>query len=518
MYKAMASFLSTSRQVVLIIAFLAFGVTGLLILGSNNRDVLQTARKPQPKLQNVAAADSKVNDASQVTWNDMFAIGKDLPLERRFSAGEKVLVAIDDNPDKQAAVNLFKAGDYENAIARFNSSLALNRNDPETWIYLNNAKANLGKETVKIAVVVPIGGNVNVAKEILRGVAQFQNEINQGKGVQGRPIKIEIVNDDNDPFVGRKIAEALVKDTEVMAVVGHQSSDVSIAAGPIYVKGGVVMVSPTSYAQNLNSIGKSIFRTTPNSREIATSLAKQTVNSLHFRKVATCTDSKSQDSQSFQNDFISSLYEYGGKVTATACDFSAPDFNADDIAPKAIQDGADGLLLSPGVEKLGRAVEVIQASKGKIPLLASPSMYTYEILQKGQADANGMLISVAWDPQDSRGSAYERNANALWGGSGSWRTVMAYDAIKVITTGLQLTRDRSQLQYVLRGPTFSVEGVTGPIEFLPTGDRNKTATIMKVIPGSLSGTGYDFASIKTNPVAVGGAALPTPAKADKKSR
>ena len=516
MYKAMASFLSTSRQVVLVIAFLAFGVTGLLILASNNRDVASTARKPQSKVQTVAAADSKVNDASQVTWGGLFTAGKDVPFERRFSLGERVLVAIDDSPDKQAAVKLFAAGDFENAIARFNTSLSLNRNDPETWIYLNNSKANLHKDAVKIAVAVPIGGNVNVSKEILRGVAQFQNEINQGKGIQGRPIKVEIVNDDNDPAIGRKIAEALVKDSEVMAVVGHQSSDVSIAAGPIYVKGGLVMVSPTSYAQSLNSVGKTIFRTTPNSREIATSLAKQAVISLHFRKVAICTDSKSQDSQSFQNDFIASLYEYGGKVTTAACDFSAQDFNADEIAPNAIRDGADGLLLSPGVEKLSRAVEVIQASKGKIPLLASPSMYTYEILQRGQADVNGMLVSVAWDPQDSKGSAYERNANALWGGSGSWRTVMSYDAMKVIATGLQTTLERGQLQQVLSGSTFSVEGVTGPIEFLPTGDRNKAATIMKVIPGSLSGTGYDFASIKGDSAAIGGAALPIPARANKK--
>jgi branched-chain amino acid transport system substrate-binding protein len=268
-----------------------------------------------------------------------------------------------------------------------------------------------------------------------------------------------------------------------------------MAAAPIYASRGLVMVSPTSYARNLSSIGRTVFRTTPNSRAIAAALAKQAVDSLRFRNIAICVDGKSQASQSFRDDFIGSLYEYGGKVTRTDCDFSAPEFDADQIPAQVISDGADGLLLSPAVENLGRAIEVIQANKRKIPLLAGPSIYTYETLQKGLVDANGMIIAVAWDPSESKGSAYAKNAQVLWGGSGSWRTAMSYDAAKVVVTGLQTAQDRNQLQKVLMGSTFSIKGATGTIEFLPTGDRNKSGTLMKIRPGKQSGTGYDFTSL-----------------------
>lgn len=57
-------------------------------------------------------------------------------------------------------------------------SLSRRSNDPEALIYLNNARIG-EKETYTIAAVVPIGTEKTSAKEILRGVAQAQNEINQ---------------------------------------------------------------------------------------------------------------------------------------------------------------------------------------------------------------------------------------------------------------------------------------------------------------------------------------------------
>jgi branched-chain amino acid transport system substrate-binding protein len=513
----MTSFFSTSKQIVLLIAFVAFGMTGLGILAYMGHEDTSVEQKPLANsrtpgtatLPRTTPSPKSTPAPSGFDWERFLRFGQDQPISRRFSSGENILVALDSSPDKQEAIKLFKSGDYENAIVRFSSALAMNRNDPEAWIYLNNARARLSKNVVKIAVSVPIGGNVNIAKEILRGVAQYQNEVNHGSGIQGKLLEVLITNDDNDPVIARSIAELLVKDADVLAVIGHQSSDVSIAAAPIYVRGGLVMVSPTSYARGLSSIGNTIFRTIPSSREIASSLAKQTANSLHFRRVTVCVDTKSQDSMSFRDDFIGSFYESGGEVTRTECDFSSPNFNADEIPAQAIQEGADGILLSPGVEKSSRAIDVIRVNKGRVPLLASPSMYAFETLQKGQADANGLIVAVAWDPSQVKGSLYAKNAKALWGGSGSWRTAMSYDAAKVVVAGLQSAQDRKQLQKTLLSSTFLVKGATGTIEFLPTGDRNKPGTFMKIIPGEKSGVGYDFASLKLQLPAIGGAELPS---------
>jgi branched-chain amino acid transport system substrate-binding protein len=492
------AFLSPSQKhSILISSLIIFGLTGLAIFAfTRPRQNLQgTATGPSSTSSaNKTSADA---DSSGFDLGQFFRLGQQRGIEQRLSLGDKVLVGIDNSPDKQEGVKLFKAGKYPEAIAKFNNSLTLNRNDPETWIYLNNAKATLMPNPLKVAVAVPIGGNVNVAKEILRGVAQYQHEINHGSRIQGRGLQVVIVNDDNNSDVGKQLATQLVKDPSILAVIGHQSSDVSGAVAPIYQASRLVMVSPTSTARSFNSIGNYIFRTTPSSRAVAGALTQYIVKDMRIQKVAICADSKSLASQSFRDDFIAGLYELGGQITRTACDFSAADFNPNDIPSEAIRDGANAILLAPGVEKLNLALEVIQANRGKIPLIGGQSLYTFETLQKGLVDAKGMTLAVPWDPSEAKGSDYAKVAQNLWGGPGSWRTAMAYDATKVIATGLQSGQDRKHLQEVLSEGTFNVKGVTGNVAFLPTGDRNKPGTLMKILPGRKSGTGYDFVSLKT---------------------
>jgi branched-chain amino acid transport system substrate-binding protein len=70
---------------------------------------------------------------------------------------------------------------------------------------LNNATASNGS-SLKIAVSVPIGSNPNVAQEILRGVRQAQDEVNNSGGINGAKLQVEIVNDDNSPEVVREVA------------------------------------------------------------------------------------------------------------------------------------------------------------------------------------------------------------------------------------------------------------------------------------------------------------------------
>lgn len=148
------------------------------------------------------------------------------------STGEQLLITADSTPQKKAGISAFKEGNYSEAIAQFKTSLQLQRNDPESLIYLNNAKAATNNP-LKIAVVVPIGANLNIAKEIIRGVAQVQEKVNQGGGINGRFLQVAIINDNNNPKTAAEVAKKLVQDNSILAVVGHNSSDATLGAAPI---------------------------------------------------------------------------------------------------------------------------------------------------------------------------------------------------------------------------------------------------------------------------------------------
>jgi branched-chain amino acid transport system substrate-binding protein len=462
---------------------------------SNQQALLNYHIKPRTltKLESVPSSDEGIswsNSSGTKTNSNRKII--------RTSLGDKVLITENPSPDKQAAVQAFASGNYTTAIAKFNSSLQTESNDPESLIYLNNATALAHKEVLKIAVSVPIGGNLNVAKEILRGVAQAQNEINKSGGIGGKLLEVKIVNDDNDSELSRQVATELVKDQSVLATVGHNSSDASIAAAPVYQKGGLVMMSPTSTAPKLSEIGNYIFRTTPNTRATANALAEYVVNSAGKTKIAICFASGTQASESFKEEFSWAVFEYGGKIINTACDFSDPNFNPIEIPSQAISSGADALLLAPSLslENINQAIEVMGSNQKRLTLLGNQTMYAFDILEQGKANANGTILSVAWHPDAIRDNLFVDNSRKLWGGDSNWRTAMAYDSTQAISTALKLGSTREQLQQSLSRPGFAVDGATGKVEFLPSGDRNMKGIVVKVQPGQKSGTGYDFVNIK----------------------
>jgi branched-chain amino acid transport system substrate-binding protein len=496
---------ASPKQAILASSFVIFSLIGPLIFWLSNYENQSTLKgtklspssvlKPTQK-PSQTPPQSNAWDFSQIPFSGLFGLNKDASLEKRLSLGEKILVTVDNSPEKEAGVEKFKAGDFETAIAQFNAALKINRNDPETLIYLNNAKAAASGNFVRVAVSVPIGNNVNVAKEILRGVAQEQDEANQKHEIQGKLLQVLIANDENDPEIGKAIATKFGDDSSLLAVIGHQSSDVSFAAAPIYDSKGIVMLSPTSYSKDLSGIGKFIFRTTPSSRVFADSLARYVVQVQRNKKIAICSDSKSRASKSFREDFEATVYVSGGQITRTVCNFSAPDFNPDEVVSQATSDGATSLLLAPGVEQLKKAIAVMQSNKGRLSIIASHSMYTFETLQQGMEAANGVVMEAPWDPSAQGNTLYLKDARKYWGGPGNWRTAMAYDATTAITTALRASTSRLGLQKVLSNPGFSVKGATGVVQFLPTGDRNKAGTLVKVLPGKVSGTGYDFVPLK----------------------
>ncbi|NEP15684.1 MAG: receptor ligand binding family protein, partial [Leptolyngbya sp. SIO4C1] len=44
----------------------------------------------------------------------------------------------------------------------------------------------------------------------------------------------------------------------------------------------------------------------------------------------------------------------------------------------------------------------------------------------------------------------------------------------------------------LEASQFEAAGATGPVRFLPSGDRNRPSQLVEVRPGNRSGSGYDF--------------------------
>ncbi len=428
-------------------------------------------------------------------------------ISARMSLGETLLVTSVVNVDKVAGVAAFRRGDFSKAVRQFERSLQQQRNDPETLIYLNNARI-ANRQALKLAVSVPIGSNDAVAQEILRGVAQAQDQVNRQGGVSGHALKVLIANDDNDPTLTRAIATRLVKDSQVLAVVGHNASDASVVAAPIYIQGGLVMITPTSFSDKLSSIGPYIFRMVPSIRFLADKLATHYIKFRPNARIAICSDGSAVDNESYRNQFANGVLAQIGAHSRAAlvqfpCDFSAKNFDPNVAITNLIKRGANTLLLAPHVDRISQATDTARANRGRLKLLGSPTLYTAKTLELGQGAVNDLLLAAPWHPGVLPNHTFAREAAALWGGSVNWRTAMSYDATQSIAVGLQQAivtggnsaPTREGLKDVLRSADFSANGASGTIRFIQSGERQIVSSfgvLVQVRPTPKARFGYTF--------------------------
>ncbi len=153
---------------------------------------------------------------------------------KKYERKKEALKNISDKKYALAGVNLEK---YFEAIR-----------DPEALIFLNNAnieneRTNNPQKIYTIAISVPIDADPNASLEMLRGVAQAQDEIYKDKENKFR-LKVVIANDKEDEETAKKVALKLVKNKKILGLIGHSTSDITLAVGDIYEKKSLHLSPP----------------------------------------------------------------------------------------------------------------------------------------------------------------------------------------------------------------------------------------------------------------------------------
>ncbi|MGB3136773.1 MAG: ABC transporter substrate-binding protein [Nodosilinea sp.] len=414
-----------------------------------------------------------------------------IDIANALSWGDRVLFVDASNPDMQAGAAAYATGDYTTAVARFEAVRKAVRNDPEALIYLNNARLG-ATPALGIAAVVPIGDTPNTARELLRGIAQAQDDAIK----TGVPIKVLIANDRNDAGQAAAIANALVQDANVTGVIGHGTSTTTLAAAPIYQQGQLPMISPTSTTTELTTLprqgGNFVFRVIPSDQFTGTTLARHMLSEGKTKPIV-FYNSQSSYSKSLQDAFATTLGLEGGQVAKLV------DLSQGSPTAELQGSGADAIVLLPDSATFDVAIAVAQLNNGQLPVLTGDAFYRIEALQKGGASLTGTVVTVPWHPLKST-PPFAQTASNLWGGDVNWRTALSYDAFEAFRSAQTVakaapasgSKGRTALGKALTGQGFSATGSTGTISFLPSGDRNATVLLVEVKPGSRSGAGFDF--------------------------
>ncbi|MCF2151250.1 bifunctional serine/threonine-protein kinase/ABC transporter substrate-binding protein [Desmonostoc muscorum LEGE 12446] len=391
---------------------------------------------------------------------------------------------------KQLAIEQYRIKNFLAAEDLFKTAFN-QKPDPETLIYLNNAKIQKqfpAKQIRTIAVAVPLEYRTDIGLEILRGAAQAQNEALKN----GQPLRIIIADDSNSHVNAQKIAQKLVKYPDLLAVLGHHSSEATIKALPIYTQARVVLVSATSTSDNLNH--PFFFRTVPSDRVTAQKMATYVFSQLRQSKVAIFYSHGSEYAESLSGAFREAAKSFDGHVldNQPAFNLASAPFDAKTALNQAKTQGATVIVLIPdaGVglfNAIPNAEEVIRLNVNQSWIVGGDSLYSADLLKPDKnpslQEIQRLAFASPWHPLNDINSLFVDQALTLWKidlTDITWPTATSYDAVLVLSKALKEnpTPTRIGIQKTLTMPKFSVKGVTGIIQFQGSNPRNGTITII----------------------------------------
>ena len=416
----------------------------------------------------------------------------------RISRGERTLFPTTNNRFRDQGIQAFQKGDYEQAAKLFKKAIEANRNDPEVVIYYNNALARKAGSPFTLAVVVPIGTNSSDSQEILRGVAQAQDQFNRNNGLIGRLLEIVIANDDNKKQA-QQVAQQLVKDTSILGIIGHNSSDATKEALPEYEQAGLPIISPTSTSVLLsNSV---FFRAVYSDASGGQKLAEYAYKNLQSKKAVIFANPNSPYSNSIREIFTRQFEKLGGEVVRKPMiDLTATKFDAEkEVAKSVYGDKVEVALLFPDTQSTGIAINIAKEISSRnerlrnspqnspireLKILSGDTLYSNETLVTGGKGVEGLIIVIPWFRETSQAKSFAQTSDKMWGGGISWRTATSYDATQAFIKALSSNPSRTTVLEQLKQVKINSSETSGyPLQFTKERERQGESILVQIKDG-----------------------------------
>jgi ABC-type branched-subunit amino acid transport system substrate-binding protein len=413
----------------------------------------------------------------------------------RISRGNSTFFPEINNIPRDKGIQAFKKGNYQEATVLFNQAVKANKNDPEVLIYYNNALARKQGSPFTLAVVVPLDNNTttDTAKEILRGVAQAQNQFNQNKGLNGRLVEIVIANDSNKEKA-KEVAQELIKDSSILGVVGHKSSDATKEALPEYAKAKLAVISPTSTSIFLNN--PVFFRTVYSDESAGKKLAEYAYKGLKLKKAVIFANPNSPYSNSIREIFTNQFEKLGGEVVhKPLIDLTAATFDPEKEVAKS--DKAEAALLLPDTQSVEIAFKIAKEitkrnetlktqnpPRPELKMLGGDTLYQGATLISDRKNVEGLIIAVPWFRETPQAQLFAKKADKQWGGGISWRTATSFDATWMLIKALSNNPSRSTVLGGLENVSLSANETSGyPLEFTSQRERQGESILVEIKGG-----------------------------------
>lgn len=272
------------------------------------------------------------------------------------------------------------------------------------------------------------------------GVTLAVEQLNATGGINGRMLELIVKDDQQDAVVAKQVDQALINEG-VIAIIGHMTSAMSVAALPIINAANIVMISPTSTTNELSGVDDYFFRTGLADKVQAEQIAQyaraqgmKTVSGLYDLSNRTFTEA-------WYQHFQAAFEQAGGTILTTAAFTSGQDSQYRERIQQMLAPAPDGLLFVAGALDMAMFCQQLKKFGSARPILSSGWAMTPVLIQQGGASVEGVILPQTYNEQSTHPAylAFKQQFEQRFGVMPNFAATGGYDAAQLLIQALRET-------------------------------------------------------------------------------
>ena len=361
----------------------------------------------------------------------------------------------------------------------------------------NNETAVTTEETValtgdpiKIGLPAPLSGSSGAIGEGLVNSAKLAaDQINAAGGIHGRPVEILAEDDEMTASKAVTVANKLVYQDKVDALIGNLNSTACLATQEITNKAGMIQMALGSNRKVTEMGHKYVFRMQANDLYQAAAVVKYVVDTMGYTKVA-CLYASDDFGTGGKNVVVEELD--ARNLELVACEAFDPDTSDVTSQLTSIKAANPDAVIMWCMYQPGALIckQMNQMGMGNIPKFGGGGLVNVALYELAGETAKGLCMTQLFFPSEDaaneKGKKFIADYQAAYGSTPDNNCGMVYDAAMVLMTAMQnapetMTSDEIAEQL----HAINYEGVTGSLTFSDTGDVVRDLTIVSIGEGGV---------------------------------
>ncbi len=272
------------------------------------------------------------------------------------------------------------------------------------------------------------------------GAEMAVTEINQRGGLLGMPVElIGHINKEAGPEVSIQIAETLIVEDEIIALIGPNRSSHAVEVAPVAQRYGIPMVTTTATNPNVTNAGDFVFMASFTDSFQGAVMAQFAIEDLDTTAAAVITRHGDLYTEGISEFFALNFSKLGGKIVANefyggnSSDFTAQLTNIAAAKPDVLF--ASGFVQDIAfITQQARAM-LLQNEAGEPTIFLGADSWDSELLFDNEdAEVEGSFFSGHFSPDtdEPTARAFVDTYESIYESTPTGGVAVSYDAVKLL--------------------------------------------------------------------------------------